>query len=126
MKHIFILILTLLVTQSHAQVTNPSLTDSVEKAGNSDPGFIKQHIIGTWKDQNSKVTFKKRRFTILYYDTKTEDYGTWKIKANELIFYSDLFPIVTTYTILYFSQDMFKIQLRSNKDATIWIHNRIK
>jgi hypothetical protein len=126
MKHIFVLLLTLIVTQSHSQVTNPLLTDSIQKGSNLEPDFIKQNIIGTWKDQNSETTFKKRRYFLRYDDTKIEDYGTWKIKENKLILYSDLFPSVITYTILYFSPGMFKIQFGSSNDAEIWIANRIE
>ena len=127
MKYIFAILLCFIVCRTHAQVTDTLLTGSAEKANNSDLDFIKQHITGIWKDSCSSTTvFKKRRYSITYDSSKIKDYGTWKIKANQLILYSDLFPIVKTYDILYFSPDMFKIRLVLSKNAGLCIYNRIK
>lgn len=87
---------------------------------------IKKSIIGKWKDQNSTITFKKHgRYITIYDNNRPKEYGSWEIQLNKLVFFIDVFPIGTSYDILYFSPTTMKIRLSHSTKDTIWIANKI-
>lgn len=111
--------------------------------------FIRKHIPGIWKDQNSTFTFYKNKTYTLVFDSvytsnnvyykiskRSNVEGIWDIKKGELILlsYKHIKPNQyyanqdQSYKILYFSPTQMKYQLISGffEDKTIWIADKIK
>jgi hypothetical protein len=105
--------------------------------------YIKENIVGKWKDQNSTLVFRKdKSFSIVlddafYNSKKVKIEGGWRIKDNQLILiqYSKngirmigpKSPTAPTesYEILYFSPTLMHLLFVGADSKMIWIARKI-
>ena len=83
--------------------------------------FIKENIIGKWKDQNSILYFyPKNTYSIIFDDGKKES-GFWEIKKSKIILTVNPSHIEYSYAILYFTKFKMKYKATDHmEDQTIW------
>ena len=84
--------------------------------------FIRENIIGLWKDQNSLFEFKKNGGFIIIYDNPHHALqGWWAVKKSRLTI-SYNFPGEDEYHILKFTPGKIEFKNENNSpDQTLWI-----
>lgn len=92
--------------------------------------FIRQNLIGEWKDQNSTTIFKKNGIYSSTFDDGKVDHGKWSVEKNILSFRGEVLDSFGTYFIAYnilsFSPTKLEYQLvDTQSDSTIWIAFKI-
>ena len=92
--------------------------------------FIRQNIVGKWKDQNSTTIFKKNGTYSTAIDDGNAESGKWSVERNILSFRGEVLDsygaYFTVYNILSFSPTKFEYQLAGiQSDSTIWIAFKI-
>ena len=92
--------------------------------------FIRQNLIGKWKDQNSTTTFKKNGTYSTTFDDSLVEYGKWSVEKNTLSFRGEIMDsfgsYFTAYTILLFTPTKMEYQLiDTQSNNTIWIAFKI-
>ncbi len=88
--------------------------------------FIKEHIIGKWKDQNSTIFFYPKNTYSILYDEGSKESGYWEIKKSKIILTISPSYFEQSYKILFFSKTTMKYQLTDIKqDQTIWAATKI-
>jgi hypothetical protein len=141
-KVLFTIIAICLSKISLAQDSLFSRKDTLKTSLAFQDKYIKDHIIGTWKDQNSTLIFRKNKsYSVLYDSTyfadgilhiisnPIRDKGKWQINNAQLVFISTSLPGVEQfYQILYFSPTKIKYQLifPETGDKTIWVAEKIE
>lgn len=88
--------------------------------------FIRQNIVGEWKDQNSTTVFKKNGSFSSTFDDGNYEHGKWSVEKNILTLRVEILDgyggYLTVYNILFFSSTKMEFQLIDPEtDATIWI-----
>lgn len=83
--------------------------------------FIREYIVGKWKDQNATLYFFPGGKSLTVYDDSTKINGFWEIKNGKILFIERPSYEVISYDILYFSKTQMKYQLSETyQDPTIW------
>lgn len=88
--------------------------------------FIRQNLIGEWKDQNSTTVFKKNGSYSTAFDDGNFEHGKWSVDNNVLTLRAEILDdyggYLTAYNILFFSTTKMEYQLLDPEaDTTIWI-----
>jgi hypothetical protein len=121
-KLIFFLILFISTSASgQTSVSDSSILQDI---------FIRQNLIGEWKDQNSTTIFKKNGTYSTTFDDGKAEYGKWSVEKKILSFRGEapdsFSAYFTAYKILFFSPAKFEYQLLdAQTDNTIWIAFKI-
>ena len=105
--------------------------DSNKRISLKQNAIISQLLVGTWKDQNSVMTFSADgTFSTVFDSIKLVQTGRWKVEPRKLLLYDDdvigLLGIPWTYNLLEFTPRKFMMQLNKSEDTTIWIVKRIR
>lgn len=108
--------------QDSVYFTNPSTKDSLKLKDK----FVRLHIVGKWKDQNSTMYFYASGKCKTVMDDSTIRHGFWEAKKGKLLITEKPTYEVLAYKILYFSNRLMNFQLvESYLDPTIWTARKI-
>lgn len=136
MKKLVLLIMIFVAASSFAQDTLNTKLPISNKEHKKQDIFIRENIVGKWKDQNSTLYFYSKGSYFFQHDSGGKDSGYWRIKKSKLILTRRPSHQEDIYKLHYFSKTNMDFQMADNKqlgefiiymhDPTIWMATKIE
>lgn len=127
MKLLLSFLLSFFSLQLIAQDPDSVGTSLSKRERKEQDNYIKNNLVGKWKDQNSTISFfPNSRFLIVFDSIGIEQKGFWEIRKGKLILTEHPSYVETVYKISSFSTSKMEYQETGrNTDPTIWIARKI-